>query len=161
MVPGLSRDITVCPATDDDVEFLVEVILQANIERYRQYPDWDEGASVEWARRTTSEQIRGKVVGSTTYVIEFAGERVGRLRVVRSGEQLEIAGIQLLPAFQRRGIGTFVIRMLLHEGEGRGVPVVLEVEHDNPLARSLYLRLGFEPLAETVDHTRMIFQHGR
>jgi ribosomal protein S18 acetylase RimI-like enzyme len=84
-------------------------------------------------------------------VIEFDGQRVGRLRVVRTAGQIEIAGIQVLPGYQSRGIGTAVITPLLQEGQTKALPVVLQVEKDNPDAKRLYLRLGFEQDGETHD----------
>jgi ribosomal protein S18 acetylase RimI-like enzyme len=151
-----SSDITIRDATTDDVEFLAEVIYLANVERYRDYPDWDASTFTARARAATLEQVQGGVAHNTTSVIMRSGERVGRLRVVRTSDRLEIAGIQLLPAFQRRGIGTNVLRALLREGRQAGLPVVLEVEDDNPQARQLYQRLGFVPYEAGDGCTRMI-----
>ena len=100
--------------------------------------------------------MQGKLNGSTTYVIEADGERVSRLRVVWTGDQIEIAGIQVLPDYQNRGIGTAVITGLIHEGTVKGLPTLLEVEKDNLHARRLHLRLGFEQQGETHDTFRMI-----
>jgi ribosomal protein S18 acetylase RimI-like enzyme len=83
---------------------------------------------------------------------------VGRLRVVRTADQLFIGGIQLLPDYQRRGIGTSLVTTLIQEGLSRGVPVALEVEKDNPDAERLYRRLGFERYGETDDAFRMRVQ---
>ena len=149
-------DIIVREATAADVDFLAEVLYLANVDRYRHYPDWEAGAFIARSRATTLAQVQGEVAHSITSVIMLAGEPVGRLRVVRTSERLEIAGIQLLPAFQRRRVGTAIIRMLLREGEQAGLAVVLEVENDNPQARLLYLRLGFVPYEEGDNCTRMI-----
>lgn len=108
-------------------------------------------AIVQGTRAATLEQVQGMIKGSTTYVIECDGENVGRLRVVRTPEQIEISGIQVLPDYQRRGIGTAVITTLLQEGRENDLPVVLQVDKDNPDARRLYLRLGFEQQGETPD----------
>ena len=54
-----------------------------------------------------------------------------------------------MPGQQSRGIGTPIITDLLAEATGAGLPVALSVEKDNPRARSLYLRLGFEVTGET------------
>jgi predicted GNAT family acetyltransferase len=74
---------------------------------------------------------------------------------VRTAEQIEIAGIQVLPDYQGRGIGTAVITALTQEGAVKGLPTMLEVEKDNPDAKRLYLRLGFEQQGETHDTFRM------
>ena len=54
-------------------------------------------------------------------------------------EETELAGIQLRPDAQGRGLGTALVRSLQEEGR----PVTLGVERDNPRARALYERLGF------------------
>ena len=69
---------------------------------------------------------------------------MGRLRVLRTGQTIELAGIQLLPEVQGRGIGTAIIEALKAEAAETGATVELGVEKDNPNARRLYHRLGFE-----------------
>ena len=71
---------------------------------------------------------------STTYVIEIQGERAGRLRVVRTREFVEVAGIQLLPAHQGHGIGTHLIEQLVVEAHQAGLPARAAVQPDNPRA---------------------------
>jgi GNAT superfamily N-acetyltransferase len=44
--------------------------------------------------------------------IESGGGRVGRLRITRSPDRIELSGIQLLPHVQGRGIGTAIIKDL-------------------------------------------------
>jgi len=54
----------------------------------------------------------------------------------------------VVPAQQRRGIGTRVLRMLIDEWTPTGRPVVLGVLKNNP-ARRLYDRLRFIVTGET------------
>lgn len=83
-------------------------------------------------------------------------ERVGRLRVIRSDGSIELAGIQLLPSYQSRGIGTAVIEGLKAEAADHGCMLeLLGVEKDNPRARALYERLGFVISGETDSDFRM------
>ena len=90
----------------------------------------------------------GKVENSTTYIIRVGAERAGRLRVVRTPERCHLAGIQIHPTHQARGIGTSVITSVLEEARERNVPVELEVAKDNPNAERLYVRLGFRRFGE-------------
>ena len=85
------------------------------------------------------------------YVIEVQGEPVGRLRterdeVVIGGSavpRITLCGLQLRPPFQRRGIGSAIIRDLQAQAaSSRGV-LDLGVDHANVGARRLYERLGF------------------
>jgi ribosomal protein S18 acetylase RimI-like enzyme len=68
---------------------------------------------------------------------------------------VEIAGLQILPAYQGRGLGSDVVSRLVAEAHVAGLPVELGVEHDNPRARALYERLGFIATGHDDDETRM------
>ncbi|KAA0016827.1 GNAT family N-acetyltransferase [Salinicola corii] len=67
---------------------------------------------------------------------------IGRLYLNKEDECLRIIEMSLLPTYQRRGIGTDILRSLLNEASGGKVPVRLKVEKDSP-ARHLYLRHHF------------------
>ena len=143
--------VMVRPATQEDIGFLVRVLLLANIERYQQQEGWNTEAFLESVHLSTRDEVQGQVQDSITYVIASQGQDVGRLRVVRTRNHLVIAGIQILPEHQKKGIGSTVIQSLLHEGQARHLPVTLEVEKDNPHAKRLYLRLGFVMTGERGD----------
>lgn len=139
----------------DDVGFLADVVVVATREQGRAPGDFDEqkfrAEFAEWTR----QQLDDPASDSTTYVVALDSVRVGRLRVVRSDGAIELAGIQLLPGFKNRGIGTAVINRLQEEAAGRGCPLDLDVEKDNPRARALYHRLGFAVTGETEREFRM------
>jgi ribosomal protein S18 acetylase RimI-like enzyme len=143
--------VAVRAATTGDIEFMVHLFL---LLAYQRQPD-GEGvnvdAIVQGTRVDILKQVQGQIQDSTTYVIECGDRRAGRLRVVRTADRIEIAGLQVMPVFQRRGIGTAVITAVLDEAATRAVPVVLQVDKDNPDARRLYLRLGFRQVGETPD----------
>ena len=67
---------------------------------------------------------------------------IGRLIVERSSKSLLIMDIALLPEYRNTGTGTAILRDLMEEARGVGVPVVLRVEFFNPVIQ-LYTRLGF------------------
>jgi isopentenyl-diphosphate delta-isomerase len=127
------------PATEEDVDFLTDLVLEVTRDQGRFPADADEGEYRAGFAAWTREQLAGELPGSTTYVLRRGDERVGRLRLVRTEEQTELAGIQLRPDAQGRGLGTALVRSLQEEGR----PVTLGVERDNPRARALYARLGF------------------
>lgn len=124
-------------ATINDVEFLADTVIEATHEQGRFPPDFNEDEFrreyIEW---TTKQLV-------STYVIEFDGRSVGRLRVLRARLHIELAGIQLRPEFQSKGIGTLVVRNLMREAAETNMPITLAVENDNPRARAFYARLGF------------------
>ena len=93
-------------ATLDDAEFLTDTVLAATFDQGRFPADVDRAEYRTGFLDWTLEQLRGEVAGSTTSVVTAYGADVGRLRVVRTDELVELAGLQLLPAHQGKGIGT-------------------------------------------------------
>ena len=130
-------------ANGHDVGFLTDVVVVTARAQGRLPHDFDEPAFRAGFAEWTIEQVRGLVPHSSTYVIEIDGERAGRLRVVRAPDALELAGIQLLPAHQGHGLGTYLIEQLVVEAHDAGRPARARVERDNPRALALYRRLGF------------------
>ena len=135
-------------ALTEDLEFLASVLILADQDRLAGREGWDREQFVDRCRTQTGEEVTGKVANSLTSVVEADGVPVGRLRVVRTSEELFIAGIQVLPEHQGRGIGSRVVRSVIDEGRREGLPVRLEVGKDNPDAKLLYLRLGFSVIED-------------
>jgi GNAT superfamily N-acetyltransferase len=146
---------TIRRAALDDVGFLADVSVAATRDQGRLPNDFDEpewrAGFAEW----TAEQIRDEGSPSTTSVIEVDGEPVGRLRVSRTAEGIELCGIQLLPRVQNRGIGTAIITALQAEAADLGVPLELGVEKDNLNAHRLYNLLGFTKYAESPEEHKL------
>lgn len=87
------------------------------------------------------------------------GVDVGRIRLVTASDQIEIAGLQVLPMYQNHGIGTAVVRRIIEQAQTAGRSVVLEVETDNPDAQRLYERLDFKPSTTIVNDRRTMTRH--
>ena len=151
--------VAVRPATLADVGFLTDTAIAATEDQGRFPADLDlaeyRAGFLEWTR----EQVRGEVPDSTTSVVTAYGVDVGRLRVVRTAGLVELAGLQLLPAHQGRGLGTRVIRDLMAEAAASGRAFGLSVEKDNPRARALYERLGLVVVGEDGDEHVMRLPH--
>lgn len=75
-------------------------------------------------------------------IITLDGADVGWVQTIRQEEGLFVAQIIVEHRFQRRGIGTEIMKRLILEAEQIGLPVLLSVVKINP-ARTLYQRLGF------------------
>jgi [ribosomal protein S18]-alanine N-acetyltransferase len=66
---------------------------------------------------------------------------------VPGGVQADVLTIAVATAYWGRGIGSALLGALIEEAAGRGcTEVFLEVREDNPRARGLYLRRGFEEI---------------
>lgn len=143
------------PATGADVTFLTDVVVVATRSQGRLPEGFDEAEYRTGFAEWTREQVAGAVEHSTTYVIEVDGERAGRLRVVRAPDHWELAGIQLLPAHQGRGLGTHLIEQFLGDARAAGLPAQVRVEADNPGALRLYERLGFAEVGRDEKEIRL------
>jgi ribosomal protein S18 acetylase RimI-like enzyme len=134
--------VSVRRATLEDVDFLLEVNFEP---RFGTVGD-AAGGDDEWltgAREWTRQQVLGLLANSTTYVIVKGGQRVGRLRLVRTPGRIELAGIQVRSSHRNAGIGTSVIEAVLHEAAAAGAVTELQVGTNNPAAERPYARLGF------------------
>lgn len=141
-------------ADQGDIEFLAATVVAATEERYRRRPGWSRDEFLAGLIGDAGDQVSGGPPHSTTYVIEADHDRVGRLRLVEDAEALDVAGLQILPPSQGRGIGTAVLESIMACADERHVLVVLDVEIDNPDTQRLYERLGFT-VAGPVDQDRL------
>ena len=83
-------------------------------------------------------------------VAEDNGGLIGYCGVMVLGSTADIQTIGVLPQYEGRGIGTRMLTRMLDEARRRGAAeTLLEVREDNPRARRLYERFGFEHI-----HTR-------
>jgi len=148
-------EVTIRPATQDDVSFLTDVVVEATYDQGRFPDDFDEVDFRSGFGEWTAEQVRGELDGSSTSVVEVDGVRAGRLRVVRRRDLVEIAGLQLLPEHQSQGVGRTVVDRLVAQARADGLPVELGVEKDNPRAREFWERCGFAYVGEGEGEHRM------
>jgi ribosomal protein S18 acetylase RimI-like enzyme len=143
------------PARSADIGFLIDVVISATREQGRLDADFDEvGFRVDF-ERWTAAQVAGEIEGSSTYVIEVEGRRAGRLRVVRHGATIELAGIQLLPEFQSHGVGSEILLLLKADAAAAHGSLELSVDLDNPRAQALYERHGLVVIETTEKERRL------
>jgi ribosomal protein S18 acetylase RimI-like enzyme len=140
------NDVRLRPATFDDIDALYWIHRAALGPYVEQTWGWDE----EWQ----AGHFREHFDVSVRRVIEYRGQAIGFLDVIEEEGRTLLASIRITPEFQRRGIGTSLIRGVLHGAASRRVPVVLRVLRINP-ARSLYERLGFETVGASDTHYTM------
>ena len=110
-----------------------------------------------WDEADQRERFRAAFDPARISVIVSSGEPIGLLRVEQRAEEVFLASVELAPEVQRRGLGGDIVRSVLSEAAQRGVPVRLQVFHQNP-ARRLYERLGFHAVGETPTHVEMVHE---
>jgi GNAT superfamily N-acetyltransferase len=108
------------------------------------------------ARRTLA-RVRGSAVGEglkysmQVRIIVLDGSDVGWVQTIRKNEELFVVQMFVDGRFQRKGIGTKVMKRLISEATAFNLAVRLNVVRINP-ARRLYERLGFRVTHE--DHRK-------
>jgi ribosomal protein S18 acetylase RimI-like enzyme len=78
-----------------------------------------------------------------TQIITVDGQDAGVLIVEHRPAEIYLGRIELHPDRQGRGVGSRLIRRLLHDAAIRRQPLTLEVLTVNTRAHQLYQRLGF------------------
>lgn len=96
-----------------------------------------------WTATKTLAQFRTDIALRNCEVIVVDGKDAGYVSIIDRGDLWYIDAIAIAPRYQRKGIGTAVMRNVLDRAGL--IPVRLNVLHVNP-ARVLYERLGFRTL---------------
>jgi ribosomal protein S18 acetylase RimI-like enzyme len=140
-------NITLGFATPDDKEFCRQVHhLAYHDVIVRQFGQWNEVLQGSFFEKNW--------ISLNLQIIEADGRNVGCFsREIHHG-YITINEIELLPEFQKRGIGTQLLEQQLNEARHLNLPVRLQVLREN-LARKLYERLGFIVLDKTETHYLM------
>lgn len=81
-------------------------------------------------------------------IAEIDGNPVGRLMVVTEPKRMLIVDVAVTPDFQRRGIGTLLMRGIIAQAETARAHLDLTVATDNS-AISFYRKLDFVPMVTT------------
>jgi ribosomal protein S18 acetylase RimI-like enzyme len=135
---------TLRPTTADDRDFLFALHRAA----MRPYVD----ATWGWDDDEQARMFDQNFDPAGQQIVQLDGVDAGMLAVEETDDEICLDVIEIHPRFQRRGLGTEVIRSVLARGAATGKPVTLRVLHTNPRARSLYERLGFQAFREIETH---------
>lgn len=105
---------------------------------------WDEAWQAAYFRKRFDPAV--------LQIIQLDGLDVGVLHAQERAEELFIASLEILPEYQRRGLGTAVLQDVFAAAKRQSKPVALQVLKANIRARSLYQRLGFGVTGENETH---------
>ncbi|WP_246009580.1 GNAT family N-acetyltransferase [Brevibacillus fluminis] len=95
---------------------------------------------MQWnAQRQSYEQ---QFPGADHQIVLEDDNKIGKITTYRNEQQIRLVDLIILPAFQKRGIGTRLLQELQQEAMREDKPLFLSVLQINP-AKRLYERLGF------------------
>jgi ribosomal protein S18 acetylase RimI-like enzyme len=141
--------ITLRPALPEDESFLLEVYASTRAQEMALVP-WDDEQRKSFLTMQFTAQhshYREQYPDASYSLICLDDLPVGRLYVLREGDQIRILDITVLPEFRNRGIATPLLQDLIHEAAESGKNLRIYVETYNPSLR-LFERLGFKSIAE-------------
>ena len=90
-----------------------------------------------------------------TQIVQYLKTDIGIFVVEEFSDRFQVDNIQLLPEYQNKGIGSFLLISLIKKAKKIGKSVTLQVLKSNPEALKLYERLGFKNIKETEFHFQM------
>ena len=134
------------PATEADYEFCYDVKKNAIGQYVAQIWGWDEAFQREFHR--------GDFQTMRPDVVVYGDLDIGTFEITRHADHIHLGEFYLMPQFQRRGIGTFLLQQILEEATENNLLVRLEVLKNNPV-QSLYQRHGFVVSGQREHHFLM------
>lgn len=145
----IENEITLRPVTDGDLEFLLEVYAAGREIELAAVP-WDEMMKrgfVEHQYRAQDAYYKEEYSGSTHEIVLYAGELAGRIYLHRTGPEIAILDMAVLPRFRKKGIATTLVKRLQDEGAANHQSIRVFLEVFNP-AGALVTGLGFEQTSD-------------
>jgi ribosomal protein S18 acetylase RimI-like enzyme len=140
---ALSTRIAFREVNQEDFDFL----YQMHVATMKEYVDQTWGWEDDFQKKVFQERFDP----SEIQMITFNNIDIGVISLLKKKEEIFLRAIEILPQYQSKGIGTWLIKNIIQEGELSRVPVILYVLKVNP-AQKLYKRLGFHIVSETTTH---------
>jgi GNAT superfamily N-acetyltransferase len=141
--------ITLRDASDEDEALLREVYASSRAQELALVP-WNDEQREAFLRMQFDAQhsyYHAQFPEASYQIILREAEPIGRIYVLRKEDEIEVLDITLLAQHRGAGIGTSLMRDLLHEADRSGKAVQIWVEEFNP-SRDLFERLGFSKIQE-------------
>lgn len=147
------------PVRDEDEPFLFELYASTRADEMALVA-WDQSQQELFLRMQFNAQrssYAAQFPNADYRIIVHDGKLAGRLIVDRSGEEILLLDIALLPEFRNTGIGSVLMKQIMDEAARAQKPVKLHVEQFNR-ARRLYERLGFKVIGDSGIYLEMVWK---
>jgi len=137
--------LTLRRVAPDDEEFLVALYASTREEELAQV-EWAEGQKdqfLRWQYGLQRSEYHTRFPDADYYIVLMDNQPAGRIWIGRDDQQIRLLDIALLPEFQKRGIGTILLRRLIDEASQTNKFLRHMVFVLNNDAHRFYERLGF------------------
>jgi ribosomal protein S18 acetylase RimI-like enzyme len=147
--------ISLRQAEPEDGAFLFDLFRAVRADRLNFHPGGHPqmAVMVRLQFEAFEHTLAGQHPGSEHSIILLDGAPVGRLRAGRDDIGVQLADISILPEYQRKGIGTAMVKELT----AGGLPVRCTVVRANQGAVQFFQHLGFELESGDVAYLRLRF----
>ena len=139
--------VSLVPASEADHEWLFELKYQSMGPYIEAIWGWDPAVQRGYFERF--------LLAGDVQIIKQGEIPVGVVQVHDHDDHIYIAEIEVASAHQGHGIGGGIVRQIQQRARLNKQPVLLQVLKNNPRARALYSRLGFEATGDTETHILM------
>jgi ribosomal protein S18 acetylase RimI-like enzyme len=146
-VPSPAGVLCLRPEREDDKDFRYRLFCDSRPPEFAMLlapPAFEQVMRMQFQAQTVS--YRAEFPQARFDIIELEGQPIGRIVVDRPGDMVHIVDQAVVPGQRGRGIGTAIMRALMHEAQAVRLPVRLKVASSNDPSGRLYLRLGFVPI---------------
>jgi GNAT superfamily N-acetyltransferase len=126
--------IKLIPADEAHREFSYQVKKAAEGEYITLMFGWDEGVQRSYHNNAWQQQKPD--------VITYDGKLIGSIATMETEDCIEIGQFFILPEYQRKGIGTYLLKNILDKADRMSKNVTLKFLKNNPV-ESLYVRNDF------------------
>ena len=149
------------PVTKEDEPFLVALYGSTRDAELSQ-AEWQPGQRevfVRWQFEMQRREYDARFPDARYQLILIDGEPAGRFWVGEDDEEIRLLDIALLPQFQKRGVGTILLRELMKEADGAGKRLRHMVFVLNDNAHRFYERLGFVVIEDVGAYKHMEYRN--
>jgi ribosomal protein S18 acetylase RimI-like enzyme len=136
------ENISFRPVKTEDYDFLYKLHVATMKDYVKETWGWDE--------KSQQDMFKKKFNPQEIEIITFKKKDIGMI-VIEDKEDVFLRSIEIVPEYQKKGIGTYIMQVIINNAARKSKPVLLYVLKVNP-AQKLYERLGFEKISETTTH---------
>jgi len=126
--------IRLVPGDETYKEFSYQVKKAAEGEYITSMFGWDENVQRSYHSKAWQQQKPD--------IITYDGKPVGTIATIAGEDCIEVGQFFILPEYQNKGIGTYLLKSILEKADQLGMNVTLRFLKNNPV-KSLYVRNGF------------------